>query len=56
MSQPRDDLQDDLFGPSLEKFINLDHPLVRMAADNEYHPFNRSNTDIRLIAISREIL
>ena len=30
MSQPRDDRQDDLFGPSLEKIINLRHPLVRL--------------------------
>jgi hypothetical protein len=27
MSQPRDDRQDDLFRPSLEKIINLRHPL-----------------------------
>ena len=33
MSQPRDDRQDDLFGPSLDKIINLRHPLVRLAAD-----------------------
>src|ERR1700738_2800890 len=33
MSQPRDDRQDDLFGPSLEKIINLRHPLVRLAAE-----------------------
>ena len=31
MSQPRDDRQDDLFRPSLEKIINLRHPLVRLA-------------------------
>jgi hypothetical protein len=33
MSQPRDDRQDDLFRPSLEKIINLGHPLVRLAAE-----------------------
>src|SRR6201982_3867805 len=33
MSQPRDDRQDDLFRPSLEKTINLPHPLVRLAAE-----------------------
>ena len=27
MSQPRDDRQDDLFRPALEKIINLRHPL-----------------------------
>ena len=32
MSQPRDDRQDDLFGPRLEEIINLRHPLVRLAA------------------------
>jgi hypothetical protein len=33
MSQPRDDRQDDLFRPSLEKIINLRHPLMRLAAE-----------------------
>jgi hypothetical protein len=33
VSQPRDDRQDDLFGPSLKKIINLGHPLVRLAAE-----------------------
>jgi len=33
MSHPRDDRQDDLFRPSLEKLINLRHPLVRLAAE-----------------------
>ena len=33
MSQPRDDRQDDLFRPSLEKIINLRHSLVRLAAE-----------------------
>jgi len=33
VSQPRDDRQDDLFGPSLEKIINLRHPLVRLAVE-----------------------
>jgi hypothetical protein len=33
VSQPRDDRQNDLFGPSLEKIINLRHPLVRLAAE-----------------------
>ena len=36
MSQPRDDRQDDLFGPSLEKIINLRHPLVRLAAEIDW--------------------
>ena len=36
MSQPRDDRQDDLFGPSLEKIINLRHPLVRLAAETDW--------------------
>ena len=31
MSQPRDDRQDDLFRPALEKIIDLRHPLVRLA-------------------------
>jgi len=30
VSQPRDDRQDDLFGPRLEEIINLRHPLVRL--------------------------
>ena len=37
MSQPRDDRQDDLFRPSLEKIINLRHPLVRLAAEIDWH-------------------
>jgi len=36
MSQPRDDRQDDLFHPSLEKIINLRHPLVRLAAEVDW--------------------
>jgi hypothetical protein len=36
VSQPRDDRQDDLFGPSLEKIINLRHPLVRLAAEIDW--------------------
>ncbi len=36
MSQPRDDRQDDLFRPSLEKIINLPHPLVRLAAETDW--------------------
>jgi len=36
VSQPRDDRQDDLFGPSLEKIINLRHPLVRLAAEMDW--------------------
>ena len=36
MSQPRDDRQDDLFRPSLEKIINLSHPLVRLAAEIDW--------------------
>jgi len=34
VSQPRDDRQDDLFGPRLEAtIINLRYPLVRLAAE-----------------------
>jgi IS5 family transposase len=36
VSQPRDDRQDDLFGPSLEKIINLRHLLVRLAAETDW--------------------
>lgn len=36
MSQPRDDRQDDLFGPSLETIINLRHPLVRLATEIDW--------------------
>jgi transposase, IS5 family len=36
VSQPRDDRQDDLFGPSLEKIINLRHPLVRLASEIDW--------------------
>ena len=36
MSQPRDDRQDDLFRPSLEKIINLCHPLVKIDLDFEF--------------------
>jgi IS5 family transposase len=36
MSQPRDNRQDDLFCPSLEKIINPRHPLVRMAAEIDW--------------------
>ena len=36
MSQPRDDRQDDLFGPSLDQIINLRHPLVRLAAEIDW--------------------
>jgi len=36
MSQPRDDRQDDLFRPSLEKIINLCHPLVRLATEIDW--------------------
>jgi IS5 family transposase len=36
MSQPRDDRQDDLFRPSLERIINLRHPLVRLAAEIDW--------------------
>jgi len=36
MSRPRDDRQDDLFRPSLEKIINLRHPLVRLAAEIDW--------------------
>ncbi|MDH2399059.1 IS5 family transposase [Bradyrhizobium sp. SSUT18] len=36
MSQPRDNRQDDLFRPSLEKIINLRHPLVRLAAEIDW--------------------
>jgi IS5 family transposase len=36
MSQPRDNRQDDLFRPSLEKIINLRHPLVLLAAEIDW--------------------
>jgi IS5 family transposase len=36
MSQPRDDRQDDLFGPLLEEIINLRHPLVRLAGEIDW--------------------
>jgi hypothetical protein len=36
MSQPRDERQDDLFGPPLEKIINLRHPLVRLAGEIDW--------------------
>src|SRR5262245_8700093 len=36
MSQPRDDRQDDLFQPSLERIINLRHPLVRLAREVDW--------------------
>jgi transposase, IS5 family len=36
MSQPRDDRQDDLFRPALDKIINLRHPLVRLAAEIDW--------------------
>jgi len=36
MSQPRDNRQDDLFRPSLEKIINLRQPLVRLAAEIDW--------------------
>ncbi len=36
MSQPRDERQDDLFQPPLEKIINLGHPLVRMAREIDW--------------------
>jgi hypothetical protein len=36
VSQPRDDRHDDLFGPSLDKIINLRRPLVRLAAEIDW--------------------
>ncbi|UVO30739.1 IS5 family transposase [Bradyrhizobium arachidis] len=36
MSHPRDDRQDDLFRPSLDKIINLRHPLVRLSAEVDW--------------------
>jgi hypothetical protein len=36
VSRPRDDRQDDLFGPRLEEIINLHHPLVRLAAEIDW--------------------
>jgi len=36
VSHPRDDRQDDLFGPSLDQIINLRHPLVRLAAEIDW--------------------
>ena len=31
MARPRDDRQPDLFGPGLERIIDMGHPLVRLA-------------------------
>jgi IS5 family transposase len=36
MSQPRDERQDDLFQPPLDKIINLRHPLVRLAREIDW--------------------
>src|SRR5712672_3809365 len=36
MSQPRDERQDDLFQPPLEKIINLRHPLVGLAREIDW--------------------
>jgi hypothetical protein len=36
VSQPLDDRQDDLFGPSLETIVNLRHPLVGLAAEIDW--------------------
>jgi IS5 family transposase len=36
MSQPRDERQDDLFQPPLEKIINLRHPLVRLGREIDW--------------------
>ena len=36
MSQPRDERQDDLFQPPLEKIIDLRHPLVRLAREIDW--------------------
>jgi hypothetical protein len=36
MSQPRDNRQDDLFGPPLKEIINLRHPLVRLAGEIDW--------------------
>jgi transposase, IS5 family len=36
MSQPRDERQDDLFQPPLEKIINLRHPLIRLAREIDW--------------------
>jgi IS5 family transposase len=36
VSQPRDNRQDDLFGPRLEEIINLRHPLVRLAVEIDW--------------------
>jgi hypothetical protein len=34
--EPRDERQDDLFGPPLEEIINLRHPLVRLAGEIDW--------------------
>jgi hypothetical protein len=36
MSQPRDERQDALFQPPLDKIINLRHPLVRLAREIDW--------------------
>jgi hypothetical protein len=36
VSQPRDDRQADLFGPSLDQIINLRHPLIRLVAEIDW--------------------
>ena len=37
MAKPRDDRQKDLLRPALEEVINLDHPLVRLGREIDWH-------------------
>jgi IS5 family transposase len=48
VSQPRDDRQDDLFGPRLEEIINLRHPLVRLAAEIDWQFLARFSSVCRV--------
>lgn len=36
MSKPRDERQKDLFRPALDKIIDLNHPLVRLACEIDW--------------------
>ena len=36
MSKPRDDRQRDLLRPSLDQFIDLEHPLARLAREIDW--------------------
>ena len=37
MAKPRDNRQKDLLRPALEAIIDLDHPLVRLAREIDWH-------------------